>query len=107
MDKKIISLVLILICIFWLYFEMHKLKKTKEGFEQENLYFTREEPYKFTNLLSTLNTFKEKSIQYSTILQNLQIEKLAKSYEQASNEAVDEAVDEAEDEAVDEAEDVS
>lgn len=94
MDVKIISIVLIMICIIWLYFEMTKISKKKETFAEENIYFTREEPYKFENLLSTLNLFKEKTTEYSSILQNLQIEKLAKSYEKSSNKALEDAVEE-------------
>jgi len=94
MDVKIISLVLIIICIIWLYFEMKKISQKKETFVEDNIYFTREEPYKFSNLLSTLNEFKEKTTEYSSILQNLQIEKLAKSYEKSSNKALEDAVEE-------------
>jgi len=93
MDVKIISLVLIIICIIWLYFEMKKISQKKETFVEDNIYFTREEPYNFSNLLSTLNELKEKTTEYSSILQNLQIEKLAKSYEKSSNKALDDAVE--------------
>lgn len=94
MDTKIISLVLILLCIFWLFFEMRKISNTKEKFTQENIYFTREEPYSFTNLLSTLNLLKEKTNKYSSLLQDLKVVELAADYENTSNEALLDASEE-------------
>ena len=95
MDKKLISLVLILLCIIWLCFEMKTLsKKSKEPFTQENVYFTREEPYNFSNLLSTLNLLKEKTKEYSSLLQNSKVQELAADYEASSNEASNEALEE-------------
>lgn len=94
MYTKIVSLVLIIFCIIFLYFEMKKLYKTKETFSEKNIYFTREEPYSFSNLLATLNLFKEKTTKYSTLLQNLKVQEIAAEYDEASNEASNEATGE-------------